>query len=139
MAITTHMYTRLFEEGYGKVQWMADTIKVAIFDSSYVPARDADKTFSALTGEVSGSGYSAGGQALSGLDWSLNSSTHRVILTADSPVWTASSITGRVAVLYDETLDLLLGYYLSDQDITSDVTDFSVPFDPDGALQFQAA
>jgi hypothetical protein len=48
----------------GDVAWLTDTIKVALFTSTYVPNYDTDDFYSDLTGEVVSAGYTAGGVTL---------------------------------------------------------------------------
>ncbi len=46
------------------VDFLSDTIKVALHTSSYAPNLDTDEVFSDATNEVTGTGYSAGGVTL---------------------------------------------------------------------------
>jgi hypothetical protein len=78
---------------------VADTIKIALFTSS--ASLGATTTAYSTSNEVSGSGYSAGGETL----------TNRVVATsgttayfdADDPTWTSASFTARGALVYNSS------------------------------------
>lgn len=78
-----------------------DTIKLALFTSSYTPNLNTDASFSALSGEVSGNGYTAGGNTLANASWDAAAGT--LTFDADDTVFTASggSIVCRYAVIYN--------------------------------------
>ena len=89
------------------------------------PDPDADDFYDDVTDEVSGSGYTAGGMAITGADISYDSGTKTVTLTCDNISWSAASLTGvRVAVVYNHTPGSdatrgLICYQLSDSDLGS--------------------
>lgn len=94
----------------------ADGFKLALFTSSHTPAA-SDTTFSSLTNQVSGNGYTAGGEALASVTWAQTSGVAK--FDAADVVYTASggSITARYAVLYNTTVagaGDLIGYFLLD-------------------------
>jgi hypothetical protein len=76
-----------------------NTYKIALFTSSAVLG--ASTTVYSTTGEVTGTGYTAGGATLTGYAASLDSST--AILDFADPTWANSTITARGAVIYDAT------------------------------------
>ena len=76
----------------GKISWLTGTIKAALFGSGYTPATDlTEPFFSSITGEISGTGYTAGGQALTSLSatvteansWSLTAATTHAYVLGD--------------------------------------------------------
>jgi hypothetical protein len=82
----------------------SNTFKVALLTSSYTPARDTDQYWSDISAnEASGTGYTAGGQALGGVSWARDASNHRSVLTASNPSWSSTTITFRYAVVYKTT------------------------------------
>jgi hypothetical protein len=82
----------------------SNTFKVALLTSSYTPARDTDQYWSDISAnEASGTGYTAGGQALSGVAWTKDATNHRSVLTATNPSWSSTTITFRYAVVYKST------------------------------------
>lgn len=81
----------------GTIDLDSDTFKCALFTSAYTPAA-SNATFADLTGEVSGDGYTAGGQALTNVTWTRSGAT--VTFDADDPSWTNATITARYAAIY---------------------------------------
>lgn len=104
MAVTAHVYTKLADSLTSKlVNLGSDTLKVMLL-SSYTAGQDAHQFVSDVKGagtEISGTGYSAGGQALSSV--SLSDSGHVRTLTCANPSWTTSTISAAYAVFYDST------------------------------------
>ena len=99
------------------------TYKLALFTSTHAPST-ADTTFSALTNQVTGNGYAAGGTALTSITWAQTAGVAK--FDAADVVYTASGgpITARYAVLYDTTVAAagdLIGYFLLDS-APADVT-----------------
>ncbi len=87
-----------------RIDWVNDAIKVALYTSSLVPAQSADSDWLAApytTNEVSGTGYTAGGQALTVK--TATPTTLKYVLSAANPSWTGASFTAAFAVIYDST------------------------------------
>lgn len=76
-----------------------NTYKIALYPST--ATWDKTATVYSATGEVTGTGYTAGGAALSGYAASLSGDT--AILTFGNPSWANSTITARGAIIYDAT------------------------------------
>ena len=76
----------------------ADTFYMALYTSS--ATLDSTTTAYTATNEVSGTGYSAGGQALSVATAPTSTST-TAWLDFDDEVWTSSTITARGAMIYN--------------------------------------
>jgi len=83
--------------GDGTFDMDADTFKCALLTASHTP-NAANAVFADLTGEVTGTGYTAGGATLTGVTWSSAGST--AVLDAEDPSWTTASLTARYAVIY---------------------------------------
>lgn len=93
-----------------------NTLKLALFSSSYVPAQDTDTTYTALTNECSGVGYTAGGEILANQTITKDTANHRSIYDADDVTWTSIGTLSPQpawAVLYDDTNanKYLIGYW----------------------------
>lgn len=72
--------------------------------ANYTPGQATHKYLSdvlAAGGEANGTGYNAGGQALSGV--SLTQQGTVETLSCNSPSWANSTITAAFAVFYDDT------------------------------------
>lgn len=81
---------------------LADVIKVALFQNTITPNFDTDLSYSA-TGEVSGTGYVAGGAAVTTDTITVSSGT--LIYDGDDSAWAGATFTGaRCARGYDDTI-----------------------------------
>ena len=85
------------------VNYSSDTIKVALLTASYTPDYTNHKFYSDLTNEVVGTGYSAGGVALSGVTVTEDDVTPKSYISASNPSWASSTITARYVAVYKST------------------------------------
>lgn len=76
-----------------------DTYKVMLTTLTYAPSQTADLKRSAVTNEVTGTGYTAGGQAIVPT-FSKDTTNHKQVITFPSVTWPTSTITARRAVYY---------------------------------------
>jgi hypothetical protein len=103
----------------------ADTMYMALYTSS--ATLDATTTAYTATNEVSGTGYSAGGQALTTV--APTSSGTTAYLDFDDETWTSSTITARGALIYNSTQSNKSVAVLDfGADKTSTAGDFTVVF-----------
>ena len=87
-----------------EVDWDSDTIKVALLTSAYTPNQDTHDYYDDVSGsEVSGTGYSAGGNTLSSKTVTYDTATNVIVLDAADTTWASSTITARYAVVYDDS------------------------------------
>lgn len=105
MAITTAMCTSFKKELLeGKHDFNAssgDTFKIALYTSS--ASLDASTTDYSPANEVSGTGYTAGGNTLTNVD-PTTSSTTAFTDFADT-TWSSATITANGALIYNTTTD----------------------------------
>lgn len=80
-----------------------DVLKAMLCTSAYTPNQDTHQYKSSVTGEVAGTGYTAGGVALTGVTVVYDAPSNTLTLDADDPTWPASTITARYVVVYDST------------------------------------
>ena len=100
MAITQAMCTSFKEDLFQKEQDLdTDTIKIALYTSS--ANLDASTTAYTTSGEVSGTGYSAGGVTLTGA--TIGTSGTTAYVDFDDPEWTTASFTTAGALIYNDT------------------------------------
>ena len=100
MAITQAMCTSFKEDLFQKEQDLdTDTIKIALYTSS--ATLDASTTAYTTSGEVSGTGYSAGGVTLTGA--TIGTSGTTAYVDFDDPEWTTASFTTAGALIYNDT------------------------------------
>ena len=76
----------------------ADTYKIALYTSA--ATLGATTTAYSATNEVSGTGYTAGGQVLSGFNVTTSGITAILDFTTD-PSWANATITARGALIYN--------------------------------------
>jgi len=101
MAITQAMCTSFKEDLFQKEQDMdSDTLKIALYTSS--ADLSAATTAYTTSNEISGSGYTAGGETLAGATIGTSGTTAFVDFT--DPEWTSASFTTRGALIYNDTL-----------------------------------
>jgi hypothetical protein len=74
-----------------------DVLKMALYTSA--ASLGADTTVYTITGEVSGTNYTAGGVILTNVQVLLSGTTSYA--TFDNPVWTGVSFTARGALIYN--------------------------------------
>lgn len=139
------LYGQLIAKAFNKeVDFDSDTIKVMLTTSSYTPNQDTHVYKSDVTNEVSGTGYTAGGQALASKTVTYDSATNTVILDAADTVWSASTITARYAVVYDDAgasdaTKVLLGYVDFGSDQSSTSGNFTLTWDATGIIRVTSA
>lgn len=104
----------------------ADTFKIALFTSS--ATLSASTTAYATTNEVSGTGYTAGGNTLSVSQVPTSTSTTAWLDFADS-TWTTATITANGALIYNSTQsNRAVAVLAFGGDKTSTAGDFTVVF-----------
>lgn len=122
----------------GGVDLDTDTIKVMLVDSSYVPDIDLHADRADVTGEVTGTGYTAGGQALTNPSVTQDNTNDTAVFDADDVTWGTSTITARGAVLYKSTgtasTDTLIAYFDFGADESSNEGDFTITWNAGGIL-----
>ena len=75
------------------------SFKAMLVSSSYSENRGTHAKRSDVSGEISGTGYTAGGASVT-LSASLNTTTHKLTLTIPAVSWTSSTITARKMIIY---------------------------------------
>lgn len=139
------LYGQLLAKAFNKeVDFDSDTIKVMLATSSYTPNQDTHVYKSDVTNEVSGTGYTAGGQALASKTVTYDGATNTVIMDAADTVWSASTITARYAIVYDDAgasdaTKVLLGYIDFGSDQSSTSGNFTLTWDATGIIRVTAA
>ena len=104
----------------------ADTFKIALYTSS--ATLDATTTAYSVTNEVSGTGYSAGGNTLTVSQVPTSTSTTAWLDFADT-TWVSSTITANGALIYNSTnSDKAVAVLAFGGDKTSTNGDFTIVF-----------
>ena len=87
----------------GKIDLLNGDIKVMLVGSTYSPDQDNHGTVADVTGEVSDTAYTAGGESLTGKTLTQDATKDKWTWDADDVTWTGITATFRYAVLYDNT------------------------------------
>jgi hypothetical protein len=99
MSIVQTQTTSFKKELYQAIHDLStDTIKIALYTGN--ADLNADTTVYSATNEVSGTGYTAGGQVMTGV--SISSSGYVAYANWDNVSWTAT-LTARCALIYNVT------------------------------------
>jgi hypothetical protein len=99
MSIVQTQTTSFKKELYQAIHDLStDTIKIALYTGN--ADLNADTTVYSATNEVSGTGYTAGGQTMTGV--SISSSGYVAYANWDNVSWTAA-LTARCALIYNVT------------------------------------
>jgi hypothetical protein len=85
------------------IDMAADTLKVMLVTGAYTPDPDAHQFKSDVSGEASGPGYTAGGQAITSKSVTQDNTDDEGVFDAEDVVWSGTSITARGAVIYKDT------------------------------------
>lgn len=123
------------------INLVSDTIKVLLVTSSYTPDQDLDVYLSDIDNEVVGTGYVAGGEALTTKELSLDLVNNRAKFTADNVTWDTATITARGAILYKDTgvagTSTLITYKDFGENKMSTGGDFTIEWDATGIIRFE--
>lgn len=89
----------------GTIFPLTDSLYCALMTSSYTPAQDTDTYWADINAnESSGTGYTAGGQALTSPTITANTSLHAGVYGAANVTWANATIANaRYAVIYKNT------------------------------------
>lgn len=140
------LYGQFLSQALNKeIDWDTDTIKVALLTNAYTPDQDAHNYLDdVVANEVSGTGYTAGGNTLANKTNSYNSATNVIVLDADDTTWSSSTITARYAVIYDASPATnatrpLIGYVDFGSDQSSSNGNFTITWDATGIVRITVA
>jgi hypothetical protein len=127
-----------------EVDYDSDTIKVALLTSSYTPDQDAHDYFNDVSSfEVTGTGYTTGGNTLASKTVTYDSANNVIVLDAADTTWASSTITARYAVVYDSTgtssTSALIGYVDFGSDQSSTNGNFTITWDSTGIVRITVA
>lgn len=150
MPVSAKWYGKSLEGQYGttadrRVDWVTDTIKVALCTSSFTPNQDTQDFYDDISSEVAnGNGYTTGGATLGTKSVNYDASTNTVSLRAGASSWSSATFTARYAVIYKDTgtgsTSPLIGYVDFGGDETVSSGTFTITWDAtDGVLKVTAS
>lgn len=125
-----------------EIDFDTDTIKVMLTTSAYTPDQDTHRYKNQVTNEVTGTGYTAGGQTLASKTVTYDAPTNTLMLDAADVSWPASTITARRAVFYKDTgtaaTSPLLCWWDFESDFTSTGAAFTLTLSANGLVRMTA-
>jgi hypothetical protein len=101
MATLAKWFTKGLMHALSDVNVKTDTIKAAIYDTA--PDQDLDEFLTDVAGEVTGTGYTAGGKTVTNFSLTVDTSTNKTTIDCDDLSWASSTITGRYLIFYKST------------------------------------
>ncbi len=111
----------LHDISVGAIDYDTDSFKCMLVTSSYTPSKSHSKR-SDITNEVTGTGYTAGGNVATPTVAAVNNTSNLQDISWVITGWSSSTITARAGVVYkarggSSTLDELVGYldFVTDQ------------------------
>lgn len=117
------------------IDFVANTIKVMLVTASYTPLATHEFR-SSVTNEVTGTGYTAGGETLANKTVTVVGANG--VFDADDVIWAAATITARAAVLYRDTgnpaTDPIIAYIDFNENKISTASDFRITWNAGGIL-----
>lgn len=116
----------------------SDALKIMLLDDTYTFAQDTHQYKSSVTGEISGTGYTAGGQTLTSVTLTYDGATNTIKFDAADPSWPTSTLTNvKQAVIYDSTPGTdatrpLIAHLMCDTYLSTTSGTLSITFDAAG-------
>lgn len=123
----------------GSIDLDTDSIYGMLVTSSYTPNIDSHTKRSDVTNEISGTGYTANGQALASKVVSVDNTDDEGVFDAADMSWTTATFTARGLVLYKSrggasSADELIAYIDFSTDKSCSAGTFTIQFDSEGII-----
>jgi hypothetical protein len=99
MSVSTVYDSLKYDSALGNVVLGTDTFYMLLV-TGYTPNAATHLKRSDITGEVTGTGYTAGGQALSSIVVTNDTANNRMTFASASPAWATSTISATGAIIY---------------------------------------
>ena len=106
----------------------SDTIKIALVSATTSASNGGPDTYTSITAEINGTGYTAGGEVLSNVAVTQVSSSG--VVDFDDVLWTDATFTARGAIIYNSTNSgkIIAVYdFGGDKTVTSGTFTLSIP------------
>lgn len=145
MAVTAKLYGKVFTALWNKeIDYDSDSIKVMLTTSTYTPDQDVHDYKDDVTNEITGTGYTAAGVALTTKTVTYTGATNKHVLDADDVQWTTATFTMRNAVIYDATPATdatrpLIGYQSESGDVSVTAGTFTLQWSASGIVEITVA
>lgn len=133
----TWLTEKLLTDGIGSLS--GATVKVMLVDDTYVPDQDAHEYIDDITGEISGTGYTAGGATIGSKTVTKDDSNNRSVFDAADASWPNSTLTARRGIMYVDTGNPATSPVLACIDFGSNqstsLSTFAIPWSADGIIR----
>lgn len=148
MSVTDRVYTKALKN-MSISQMVTGPLRVSLHGTAYVPSRSVDETYADLVGEVSGTGYVAGGALVATADVSIaiDATAHTIsLLIANPTTWGTATLSGvKTAVLRGSlgtapSSQYLIAYRTIGDDSSlrgATAATFAVPWPSNGVFRIQ--
>lgn len=105
MSVTGKAYSKVFSAAFNaEIDLISDTIKAMLTGTGYTPDQDAHDYKNDVSDEITGTGYSAGGETLTTKTITYTGASNEWVFDADDVPWAGSTLTNvATAVVYDST------------------------------------
>lgn len=127
----------------GEVNYLGGTAKSMLTTSAYVPDQDTHRYLSSVTNEITGTGYTAGGETLVSKTANYDTETNTLTLDADDLSWAGATFTFRHIVFYIDTgtagTSPLIAWHDMGVDVSVTATSFTYLLPAGGVAQFTVA
>lgn len=141
--VQVQIYDSYFKDlGDGVFTMGTDTFKIMLVTSSYTYDATHNRRDD-ITNEVTGTGYTAGGETLGTVTYTNDASNNRSLWDFADPTWASSTITARGAVIYKSnggasSADELVLFIDFEVDESSSNTEFKIQLNSNGMFAVRA-
>src|SRR6267154_4652595 len=123
----------------GNIDLDTDSIYVLLVTSSYTPDIDAHTKRSDISNEVTGTGYTAAGAAITTPTVTQDNTNDKGVFDVDDVTWSTATITARGAVIYKHrggasSADNLIAYIDFGGDKVSSAGNFTIQWNASGII-----
>jgi hypothetical protein len=141
MAVTGYLIGNVVIKAFNKeIDWDAGTVKVMLLTNLASPNQDTWIYKSSVTNEVTGTGYTARGQALGTPTIVYSAGSNLTTADAVDTVWSGATITARYAVIYNDTgtdgTSALIAIIDFGADVSSTAANFTIQWNASGIFTF---
>jgi hypothetical protein len=127
----------------GQINFLGGTARAMLCTSAYSPKQDTHRFKSDVSNEITGTGYTPGGTALTTKTAPYDGPTNTLTLDADDPTWAGATLTARYLVFYIDTgtasTSPLISYVDFGADVSSSAAAFTYQLPTTGLAQYTAA
>lgn len=121
--------------GDGTLDWDTQVFKVALLTGYTFDANHNDFSLEVQPSEVTGTGYTAGGETMVNSAPTIDTVNNWAVYDATDVVWAASTISATAAVVYEVSTDYPICYIDFGSTKSSSASDFTISWSVDGVFR----